>query len=130
VYGNATANSGTTYGVYGRRAETQQIPTRQVRRRGQDWPLPSALFHVKIDLAQSMCRLLRHDMRRLTILLSRTGQLDAVLDAARQQPALRTALFDAVSAHAPYRQVVAHSMRPPILAAVVWAGARNLLHMG
>lgn len=68
-----------------------------------------------------------HAMRRLTMLLSRTGQLDAVLDAARQQPALRTALFDAVSAHAPYRQVVAHSMRPPIVASVAWAGARNLL---
>lgn len=70
-----------------------------------------------------------HAMRRLTMLLSRTGQLDAVLDAARQQPALRTALFDAVSAHSSYREVVAHSMRPAIMAAVVQAGAHNLLRM-
>ncbi len=69
-------------------------------------------------------------MRRLTMVLSHTGQLDAVLDAARQQPALRTALFDAISAHAPYRQVVAHSMRPSIVAAVVRAGAGNLLQRG
>lgn len=67
-------------------------------------------------------------MRRLTMLLTRTALLDAVLEAARQQPALRIALFDAVSAHAPYREVVARSMRPPILASVIAAAAKNLVH--
>ncbi len=71
-----------------------------------------------------------HAMRYLTITLARTGQLDSVVDAARQHAMLREALFGAISAHTPYRQVVAQSMRPPILAAVIKAAALNLTHMG
>lgn len=66
-------------------------------------------------------------MRRLTILLARTGLLDAVLEAARLQPDLRTALFDAVSAHAPYRDIAARSLHPGVMAAVVQAAGRHLV---
>jgi flavin-dependent dehydrogenase len=53
-----------------------------------------------------------HLMRRLTILLARTGWMDAVLRAARREPRLRAALFNAVSAHASYREVLADSLSP------------------
>ncbi|MBM4425171.1 MAG: hypothetical protein FJ030_17625 [Chloroflexi bacterium] len=45
-------------------------------------------------------------MRRLTILAARVGLMDVVLRAAESEPGLRRALFDAASAHSPYRQVV------------------------
>lgn len=56
-------------------------------------------------------------MRRLTLLMSRYGLLAPVLRAARRDPSLRGALFDAVSAHAPYAEVLAQTLRPgPALA--------------
>lgn len=51
-------------------------------------------------------------MRRITILLARSGWMDAVLRAARREPRLRKALFNAVSAHASYRGVLADSLSP------------------
>jgi flavin-dependent dehydrogenase len=45
-------------------------------------------------------------MRYLTILASRTGLMDAILRAAERDATLRHALFDAVSAHRPYRDVI------------------------
>jgi flavin-dependent dehydrogenase len=56
-------------------------------------------------------------MRRLTLLMARFGLFAPVLRGARRSPDLRTALFDAVSAHAPYSEVLAHTLRPaPALA--------------
>ena len=51
-------------------------------------------------------------MRLLTIFMTRVGLLDAVLRAAKNTPDLQSALFDAVSAHAMYREVFAKSLRP------------------
>lgn len=62
-----------------------------------------------------------HGMRLLTILLSRYGLLDPVLRAAHQSPLLRSALLDAVSAHAPYRQVLEKVLRPGIIAMILRA---------
>ncbi|HBY92792.1 MAG TPA: hypothetical protein DEP84_02325 [Chloroflexi bacterium] len=45
-------------------------------------------------------------MRRLTILAARFGLLDPLLQAAAPNPGLHQALFDAVSAHRPYRAVI------------------------
>jgi flavin-dependent dehydrogenase len=45
-------------------------------------------------------------MRHLTILASRFGLMDAILRAAETDSSLRHALFNAVSAHRPYRDVI------------------------
>ena len=45
-------------------------------------------------------------MRRLTILAARFNLVDPVLQAAEGDPGLRQALFDAVSAHRSYREVI------------------------
>jgi flavin-dependent dehydrogenase len=51
-------------------------------------------------------------IRLLTMLLARSGLFRAVLQAARHEPSTRAALFNAVSAHAPYRQVLVQMLRP------------------
>jgi flavin-dependent dehydrogenase len=58
-------------------------------------------------------------MRRITILLARSGGMDAVIRAARQEPRLRSALFNAVSAHTPYREVLAESLSPRAILAIL-----------
>lgn len=58
-------------------------------------------------------------MRLLTIFLARYGLLDPVLRAAQADRDLRSALFDAVSAHAPYGQVLRRTLRPACLLAIV-----------
>jgi flavin-dependent dehydrogenase len=62
-------------------------------------------------------------MRYFTIFLAHYRLLDPVLRAARQNPLLQSALFDAVSAHAPYRQVIQQSLHLSIIWAVIrsWA---------
>lgn len=60
-------------------------------------------------------------MRRLAIFMARYGLLGAVLRAARHNPDVETALFNAVSAHAPYRQVLAQSLRPYAILSVLRA---------
>jgi len=56
-------------------------------------------------------------MRQLTLLMARFGLFAPVLRGARNSPDLRAALFNAVSAHAPYAEVLAHTLRPaPALA--------------
>ena len=58
-------------------------------------------------------------MRIFTILLARLGLLAAVMRAARQDAGLQTALYDAVSAHAPYQEVLAHALRPRTIVSVL-----------
>ena len=58
-------------------------------------------------------------MRYLTIFLAHYRLLDPVIRAARQSPQLQSALFDAVSAHAPYRQVIKQSLHLNIIWAVL-----------
>ena len=60
-------------------------------------------------------------MRLLTILLSRYGLLDPVLIAARQDPNLQSALFDAISARAPYRQILIRTLHPNSILAIIRA---------
>lgn len=60
-------------------------------------------------------------------LMSVAPALDAVLEAAHLRPDLRTALFDAVSAHAPYRDIAARSLHPGVVAAFVQAAGRHLI---
>ena len=60
-------------------------------------------------------------MRLLTIFISRFGLLNPVLRAAQTTPDLQSALFDAVSAHALYREVFAKSLRPRTVGAILKA---------
>ncbi len=60
-------------------------------------------------------------MRYLTILLAHYRLLDPVIRAARQSARLQSALYDAVSAHAPYRQVIVQSLHPRVMLAVLRA---------
>lgn len=62
-----------------------------------------------------------HTMRFLTIFMSRFGLLNPVLRAAQDCPNLQTALFDAVSAHALYREVLSKSLHPRTILAVLRA---------
>jgi flavin-dependent dehydrogenase len=62
-----------------------------------------------------------HTMRLLTIFMSRFGILNSVLRAARTTPDLQSALFDAVSAHALYREVFAKTLRPKNIIAILGA---------
>ena len=62
-------------------------------------------------------------MRRLTILASRLGLMDVVLRAAEGDAKLRQALFDSVSAHRPYRDVVRTGLSAASARAVVKAMA-------
>ncbi|RME80295.1 MAG: hypothetical protein D6775_16600 [Caldilineae bacterium] len=64
-------------------------------------------------------------MRHLTINLARLRLLDPVLRAARADGVLQDALFDAVSAHGPYKAVLGRSLRPHVVAHVV----REMLSM-
>ena len=57
-------------------------------------------------------------MRLVAIYLSRLGLLDAVIRAARTSPDLRSALFDAVSAHGLYKDVMKRSLNPKSMLAV------------
>lgn len=58
-------------------------------------------------------------MRSLSMLMSRVGLFAPVLRAARRDEHLRAALFDAVSAHAPYSKVIAETLHPAAVTAVV-----------
>jgi flavin-dependent dehydrogenase len=62
-----------------------------------------------------------HTMRFLTIIMSRIGFLNPVLRAAHNTPDLQSALFDAVSAHALYRDVLSKSLRPRTILAILRA---------
>jgi flavin-dependent dehydrogenase len=65
-------------------------------------------------------------VRRLAILGARYGFLDDVIDLARQEPLLRRALFDSVSALQPYREIV-RTLRPSLaLKLAKAAGASRL----
>ena len=58
-------------------------------------------------------------IRYFTIFPPRFRLLDPVLRAAKQDPLLQSALFDAVSAHAPYRKVIQQSLHLNIILAVL-----------
>jgi flavin-dependent dehydrogenase len=58
-------------------------------------------------------------MRTLAIGLARTAIFDRVLRAARHEPRLQEALFDAVSGRNSYREVLANILAPSSLAAIL-----------
>ena len=60
-------------------------------------------------------------MRSAVILMARTGNVDAVIRAARKEPRLGHALHGAVSGHETYRSIWADSLAPASLAALVSA---------
>jgi flavin-dependent dehydrogenase len=64
-------------------------------------------------------------MRYFTIFLARFHLLDPVIRAAKYNPLLQSSLFDAASAHAPYRQVIKQSLHLNI----IWAVLRSWLKM-
>lgn len=74
-------------------------------------------------------------MRLFTIVLARYGLLGPVLRAARRDTDVRAALFNAVSAHAPYRQVMGQVLHPRPLLAILRAlhrvrGAASAARLG
>jgi flavin-dependent dehydrogenase len=60
-------------------------------------------------------------MRLIAINLARLGLLDTIIRAARQSPEIYSALFDAVSAHAMYKDVMKRSFNPKAIKAVIQA---------
>jgi flavin-dependent dehydrogenase len=66
-------------------------------------------------------------MRLLTITASHFGMMDSVLLAAEKNPRLRQALFDAVSAHRAYREVVRDGITPESIAGILKALSQTLL---
>ena len=60
-------------------------------------------------------------MRLIAINLARLGLLDTVIRAARLSPEIYSALFDAVSAHAMYKDVMKRSFNPKAIKAVIQA---------
>lgn len=62
-----------------------------------------------------------HGIRRVTILASRLGVMNAVLRAAEHNPGLRQALFDAVSAQRPYREVIQGAFAPAAVLSILKA---------
>lgn len=60
-------------------------------------------------------------MRFVTILMSRYRMLDPGIRAAKKNAHLRAALFGAISAHAPYRQVLSQALHPSAILEVLKA---------
>jgi flavin-dependent dehydrogenase len=60
-------------------------------------------------------------MRLMTLAMSNLGLMGMVLRAAQKSPALRSALFGAVSGHTPYRKVIGQVLRPSVAFAVLGA---------
>ncbi|GAB4526825.1 MAG: hypothetical protein Fur0018_12200 [Anaerolineales bacterium] len=60
-------------------------------------------------------------MRHLTIFATHYGLFGAVMRAAQHNPTLQQALFDAVSAHAPYIEIIGRIFRPTVSGAILRA---------
>ena len=53
--------------------------------------------------------------RLVTLMMSDYGLMGIILRAARESPALQSALFGAVSGHTPYKEILAQIFRPKVL---------------
>jgi hypothetical protein len=51
-------------------------------------------------------------IRKLAIMSASYGFLDSVIDLAHKEPLLSRALFNSVSAHQPYRDIVRETLQP------------------
>jgi flavin-dependent dehydrogenase len=58
-------------------------------------------------------------MRLFTISLSRFGLFDVVIRAAAQTPTLQSALFDAVSGHGQYKDILRNSLHPKSIQSIL-----------
>lgn len=65
-------------------------------------------------------------IRLLTIFSSHSGLMNVYFDAAQKDSVLREALFDAVSAHHPYREVVSKVISPNSIKVLALALARSV----
>jgi flavin-dependent dehydrogenase len=64
-------------------------------------------------------------MRHFTIFLARSHLLDPIIRAAKNNLTLQSALFDAASAHAPYREVIKQSLNLTVVSSVLRAWLNN-----
>jgi flavin-dependent dehydrogenase len=65
-------------------------------------------------------------MRQFAIFAARIGLMDVILQAAERDTGLHRALFDAVSAHRPYRDVIRQAVAPTSAWAIVRALVRRM----
>jgi flavin-dependent dehydrogenase len=66
-------------------------------------------------------------IRKLAILSASYGFLDSVIDLAHKEPLLRRALFDSVSAHQPYREIVRATLQSRLILALARTVGASLL---
>jgi flavin-dependent dehydrogenase len=66
-------------------------------------------------------------IRKLAIVSASSGLLDSVIELARKEPLLRRALFNAVSAHKPYREIGQETLRPGLALKLVGVAGGSLL---
>jgi flavin-dependent dehydrogenase len=66
-------------------------------------------------------------IRRLAITSAGYGFLDSVIDLAGREPLLRRALFNCVSAHKPYREIVWETLQPALALRLAGAVVGSLL---
>jgi flavin-dependent dehydrogenase len=66
-------------------------------------------------------------IRKLAITSARYGFLDDVIDLAREEPLLRCALLDSVSAHRPYKEIVRETLQPALALKLAGAVGASLL---
>jgi len=64
-------------------------------------------------------------MRQVTLLISRTNLLDRIIRAAGHSPDLRIALFDAVSGHGTYHDVIGRTLKPGTIREILRAMFRS-----
>ncbi len=82
-----------------------------------EWAFQDHYYSMNKDIIQDLPY--GQAMRYFTIFLSRFRLLDPVLRAAKQNPLLQSALFDAVSLMHPIAQVIQQSLRLNIILAVL-----------
>ncbi len=82
-----------------------------------DWALKDRYYSMNKDIIQDLPY--GQAMRYFTIFLTRYRLLDPVIRAAKNNPLLQDALFDAASAHAPYKNVIKQGLHLNIIWAVL-----------
>jgi len=68
-----------------------------------------------------------HAIRKLAIASASYGFLDDVIDLAGKEPLLRRALFNSVSAHRPYREIVWETLQPSLILKLTTTVGASLL---
>lgn len=84
-----------------------------------EWALQQEYHAANQDITRDMP--FGKTMRLLTVAASRLGLMGVVVRAAQSEPGLQQALFDAVSAHRPYMDVVRDALSFPAMRAMLQA---------